>query len=58
MRKAFQTGEVETQGTAITECLPPMPLFGMGNQRGETKKRVLEKLLDYFDRYYDIYEFE
>ena len=58
IHKAFQTGEVETQGTAITECLPPMPLFGATNQRAETKQRVIEKLCAYFDRYYDIYEFE
>lgn len=35
-----------------------MPLFGAGKQRSETKQRVLEKMLDYFDRFYDIYEFE
>ena len=44
-------------GTAITECLPPMPLFGSDNQRSATKQRVLDKLCKYFDRFYDIYEF-
>ena len=58
VRKAFQTGEVEMQGTAITQCLPPLPLFGANNERAETKQRVLEKLCAYFDRFYDIYEFE
>lgn len=57
IHRAFQTGEVEMNGTAITECLPPMPLFGSDNQRSETKQRVLDKLCKYFDRFYDIYEF-
>ena len=58
VRKAFQTGEVEMQGTAITKCLPPLPLFSPNNERAETKQRVLNKLCAYFDRFYDIYEFE
>ena len=58
VRKAFQTGEVEMQGTAITQCLPPLPLFSPNNERAETKQRVLAKLCAYFDRFYDIYEFE
>jgi len=44
--------------TASPNAYPPMPLFGAGKQRSETKQRVLEKMLDYFDRFYDIYEFE
>ena len=58
MRHSFQIGEVERFGDRITKCLPPMPLFGKGNQRSATKQRVLDLLLDYFDRFYDIYEFE
>ncbi|MBO7458610.1 MAG: type I restriction endonuclease subunit R [Paludibacteraceae bacterium] len=58
VRKAFQTGEVELQGTAITQCLPPLPLFSPNNEREQKKARVLAKLCDYFDRFYDIYEFE
>lgn len=58
VRKAFQTGEVEMQGTAITQCLPPLPLFSPNNEREQSKQRVLNKLCAYFDRFYDIYEFE
>ena len=58
MRHSFQIGEVERFGDRITKCLPPMPLFGAGNQRSATKQRVLNLLLEYFDRFYDIYEFE
>ena len=61
VRKAFQTGEVETQGTAIIECLPSLPLFNLGGAKADrsvVKQRVLDKLCAYFDRFYDIYEFE
>ena len=58
MRHSFQIGEVERFGDRITKCLPPMPLFGANNQRSIVKQRVLERMLDYFDRFYDIYEFE
>ena len=58
MRHSFQIGEVERFGDRITKCLPPMPLFGANNQRSIVKQRVLELMLDYFDRFYDIYEFE
>ena len=58
MRHSFQIGEVERFGDRITKCLPPMPLFGAGKQRSATKQRVLNLLLEYFDRFYDIYEFE
>lgn len=61
VRRSFQTGEVEQNGTAITDCLPDnLPLFNIGNanaDRSEVKQRVLEKLCAYFDRFYDIYNF-
>ena len=57
IRKAFQTGEVELSGTAITECLPPLPLFSPNNEREQTKQRVIAKFCNYFNRFYDIYEF-
>ena len=58
VRKAFQTGEVEMQGTAITQCLPPLPLFSANNEREQTKARVLDRLCDWFDRFFDIFKFE
>ena len=61
VRRSFQTGEVEQNGTAITDCLPDsLPLFNIGNtnaDRAEVKQRVLDKLCQYFDRFDDIYNF-
>ncbi len=54
MQHSFQIGEIEENGIAITECLPPMPLFGAANARAEKKAQVLALLREYFERYYDI----
>lgn len=52
--RAFKDGYVEENGTAITEILPPMPLFGGGNKRAETKTRVINKIKEFFDRFANI----
>ena len=57
MRHSFHIGEVERNGDRITKCLPPLPLFAPNNQYATVKKRVLDRLCEYFDRFYDIYEF-
>lgn len=58
MQHSFQIGEIEENGTAITECLPPMPIFGAANARAEKKERVLALFRSYFDRFYDILDFD
>lgn len=53
--QAFRDGEVSEGGTAIAEILPPMGLFGIaGTRRAEKKKAVLQKIKDFFDRFFDI----
>lgn len=52
--RCFKDGYVEENGTAITEILPPMPLFGAGKKRQETKLRVIEKIKEFFDRFTNI----
>ena len=52
--RCFKDGYVEENGTAITKILPPMPLFGGGNKRQETKLRVIEKIKEFFDRFTNI----
>jgi type I restriction enzyme R subunit len=58
MRHAFHIGEVERNGDRITKCLPPLPLFTSDNKRAITKRRVLDRLCDWFDRFFDIFKFE
>ena len=54
MRRAFSDGYVTETGTAITEVLPPMGLFGKGNKRAIKKAAVLQKFKEFFDRFYEI----
>jgi type I restriction enzyme R subunit len=54
MSRAFSEGYVTETGTAMTEVLPPMGLFGKGNKRAIKKATVLKKLKEYFDRFYEL----
>lgn len=56
MRHAFQIGEVERNGDRITKCLKPLSLFD--NRRATNKKHVLDRLCEWFDRFFDIFKFE
>ena len=49
---AFRNGAVPTTGTGITKILPPASRFaGPGAGHADTKRRVLDKLTQYLDRY-------
>lgn len=53
--QAFRDGEVRDGGTSLANILPPMGLFGnAGAKRAEKKKTVLQKIKDFFDRFFDI----
>lgn len=54
VNRAFEDGYINDSGTAITKILPPMPIFGGGNKRAETKARVLELLKEYLSKYLNI----
>jgi type I restriction enzyme, R subunit len=51
---AFRDGAVPTAGTAITRILPPASRFAPGGHHGTKKQRVLDKLADFFDRYFGL----
>ncbi len=50
---SFRDGEVKTKGTDIEKILPPMRRFGGGN-RSEIKRRIIEKILRFFDKYFGV----
>ena len=54
MAHAFDDGQLNTIGTAITQILPPMPLFGGGGKRNQKKKTVIEKLQAFFNKYFNL----
>lgn len=52
VEKIFRIGECEPSDAAIAEILPPISRFKSG-LLSETKLRVVEKLKDFFVRYFD-----
>ena len=55
LNQCWEDGFVTTTGLAITKILPPMPLFGGGANSREVKKaRVLERLQEFFRKYYSL----
>lgn len=54
VNNAFQDGVVKTTGTDIDKILPPMPIFGGGGKRAAKKKSVIERLKEYFERFFGL----
>ena len=51
---AFRDGAVPAAGTAVTKILPPVSRFSAGNNHSVKKQNVLDKLADFFDRYFGL----
>jgi len=51
---AFRDGAVQTTGTAITRVLPPVSRFSPAGEHGETKQRVLNRLGEFFERFFGL----
>ena len=55
LEKAFADGEIKTTGTEITALMPPVSRFGGGGQdRSEKKQTVIDKLKEFFDKYFGV----
>lgn len=54
IKEAFKRGELETFGTGITSIMPPVSRFSKGNESALKKNTVISKLLDFFERFYNI----
>ena len=51
---AFRDGQLRTTGTDITRILPPVSRFNRAAGHGETKKRVLEALTSFYERFFGL----
>ena len=51
---AFRDGSIAVAGTAITKILPPVSRFSKGGGHAIKKQTVLEKLANFFDRYFGL----
>lgn len=54
LEKSFSNGQVETNGTEIAKVLPPMSRFSKDNGRSIKKNIVVDKLINFFNRFFDI----
>lgn len=54
VRNAFRDGEVRSSGTGIVKILPPVSLFGANNERNKKRDTVIDKLTQFFERFFDI----
>ncbi|MGW9827905.1 type I restriction enzyme, R subunit [Brevibacterium pityocampae] len=49
--EAFRDGQLRTAGTEITRILPPVSRFNRESNHGDKKKRVIEALSSFFERF-------
>ena len=54
IQRSFEQGRVETNGTEVSNILPPMNMFTPNNERQEKKNKVIDKLLEFFDKFFSI----
>ncbi|MGW8185568.1 MAG: type I restriction endonuclease subunit R, EcoR124 family [Candidatus Moraniibacteriota bacterium] len=53
-RNSFRDGSVATTGTAIIKVLPSVSCFSPTGERTKKRESVLEKLTNFFERFFDI----
>ena len=54
IRKSFEQGKVDTNGTEISDILPPMSMFSKDNSRQKKKNKVIDKILEFFDKFFSL----
>ena len=54
IERAFERGRVETNGTEVSNILPSMNMFTPNNERQEKKNKVIDKLINFFDKFFSI----
>lgn len=52
--RAFRDGAIQSSGTTITRILPPISRFDPDGAHGEQKARIVQKLVNYFDRFFGL----
>jgi type I restriction enzyme R subunit len=54
---AFRDGVMKTSGTDLDKILPPISRFAEDGGRAEKKQRIIEKLLQFFERFWGLVNF-
>lgn len=54
VKRAFENGRVETTGTELSSILPSMSRFSANKERTKKKESVIEKLINFFEKFFSI----
>ena len=54
IKKSFDRGNIEENGTDVVNILPQMSRFTVDNDRAKKKQRVLDKLVEFFEKFFSI----
>ncbi len=54
MNQAFNTGELKSVGTDLTNILPAISMFDKNTNREVKKQTVFQKLLEFFERFFGL----
>ena len=54
VKKSFERGNIETEGLEISSILPPMDMFSKDKSRLKKKNEVIDRLLNFFDKFFSI----
>ena len=54
MNQAFNTGELKSVGTDLTDILPAISMFDKNTNREVKKQTVFQKLLEFFERFFGL----
>lgn len=54
INNAFRDGYVQTTGTGLAKILPPVSRFTPTGERTQKRESVIEKLKEFFNRFWDI----
>lgn len=54
IQRSFEQGKVETNGTELGTILPAMSMFTPNNDRQQKKNKVIDKILEFFDKFFSL----
>jgi len=57
IHNAFRDGFVQTTGTGLAKILPPVSRFTSSGERTQKRETVIEKIMEFFNRFWNISSF-
>jgi type I restriction enzyme R subunit len=54
MDQAFRSGQIQTAGTGLSRVMPAVSIFSASGEHERQRSRVIEKLQNYFERFFTL----